>query len=88
MVLSHGSLAGLPEFCEIVHMIVEQETLLFIVKHLDACYLEHFQAYHLVTSTTRGLKLVSVHELTDHYPLTFYMVGGRRLISLKRYIHA
>lgn len=88
MVLSHGSLAGLPEFCEIVHMIVEQETLLFIVKNLDTWYLEHYRAYDLVTSTTRVLKLVGLHELTDHYPLNYYMIGGRRLISLKRYIHA
>lgn len=32
MVLVHGSLAGLPEFCDIVKMIVSQEILLFIVK--------------------------------------------------------
>lgn len=32
MVVAHGSLAGLPEFFEIVHMIVLQETLIFIIK--------------------------------------------------------
>lgn len=88
MVLTLGSLAGLPEFCEIVHMIVEQETLFFIVKNLDAWYLEHYRAYDLVTSTTTVLNLVGLDELTDHYPLNYYMVDGRRLISLKRYIHA
>ncbi|KAK0144205.1 hypothetical protein N1851_017432 [Merluccius polli] len=87
MVVAHGSLAGLPEFCEIVHMIVLQETLIFIVKKLDAWYLEHYRSYALVMSTTRQLRLVEAHELTDSYPLAHYMVGGRRLISLKRYIH-
>lgn len=44
MVVAHGSLAGLPEFCEIVHTIVLQETLIFIVNRLDAWYLGHYQA--------------------------------------------
>lgn len=89
MVVAHGSLAGLPEFSEIVHMIVLQETLIFIVKKLDAWYLEHYRSYALVMSTTTTqLRLVGAHELTDPYPLVHYMVGERRLISLKRYIHA
>ena len=88
MVVAHGSLAGLPEFWEIVHMIVLQERLIFIVKKWDAWYLEHYRAYDLVISTARELSLVGVHELTDPYPLAHYMVDGRRLISLKRYIHA
>lgn len=89
MVVAHGSLAGLPEFSEIVHMIVLQETLIFIVKKLDAWYLEHYRSYALVMSTTTTqLRLVGAHELTDPYPLVHYMVGGRRLISLNRYIHA
>ncbi len=36
MVVAHESLAGLSEFSEIVHMIVLQETVIFIVKKLDA----------------------------------------------------
>ncbi|KAA8580464.1 hypothetical protein FQN60_005999, partial [Etheostoma spectabile] len=87
MVVAHGSLSGLSEFCEIVHMIVLQETLIFIVKKLNAWYLEHYRSYALVMSSTQ-LRLVGVHELTDPYPLAYYMVGGQRLISLKRYIHA
>lgn len=34
MVVAHGSLAGLPEFCEMVHMIVLQKTLIFIIKKI------------------------------------------------------
>lgn len=88
MVVAHGSLAGLPEFCEIVHMIVQQEKIIFIVKKLDAWYLEHYRVYDLVLPATRELKLAGLHELTDPYPLAHYMIGGRRLISLKRYKHA
>lgn len=88
MVVAHGSLAGLPEFCEIVHMMVLQETLIFIIKKLDAWHLEHYRAYDLVISTNKQLQLVGIQEMTDPYPLTHYMVGGRHIISLKRYIHA
>ena len=87
MVVAHGSLAGLPEFCEIVQMIVLQETLFFIVKKLNAWYLEHYRAYDLVVSATKELRLVGVQELTHPYPLAHYMVRGRCIISLKRYIH-
>lgn len=81
MVVAHGSLAGLPELFEIVHMIVLQEKLILILKKLNAWYLEHCWAYHLVISTTAELILVGAHELTNPYPLAHYMVGGRHLIS-------
>ncbi|KAK7907178.1 hypothetical protein WMY93_015790 [Mugilogobius chulae] len=38
MVVAHGSLAGLPEFCEIINMVILQDTLFFIVKNLEACW--------------------------------------------------
>lgn len=57
-------------------------------KKLDAWYLGHYRAYDLVIYATKQLQLVGVQELTDPYPLAHYMVGGRRIISLKRYIHA
>lgn len=62
MVVAHGSLAGLSEFYEIVNMIVPQETLLFMLKELDAWYLEHYQAHDLVTSTAKELRLISLKQ--------------------------
>lgn len=38
MILAHGSLAGLPEFVEIIQMIVVKDNLLFIVRKLSAWY--------------------------------------------------
>ena len=69
-------------------MIVLQETLIFIVKKLDAWYLEHYRAYDLVISATKQLQLVGLQELSDPYSLVHYMVGGRHILSLKSYIHA
>lgn len=38
MILAHGSLAGLPEFTEIIQMIVAKDKLLFIVRALSTWY--------------------------------------------------
>lgn len=84
MVLVHGSLAGLPEFCDIVKMIVSQEILLFIVKLQDAWCLEHYHTYDLVLTSTRELQLVEPHEIVDIYPLTQYRVSEQFPVSLKR----
>ncbi|KAL6476470.1 hypothetical protein MHYP_G00149690 [Metynnis hypsauchen] len=51
MILAHGSLAGLPEFTEIIQMIVVKDMVLFIVKKLSAWYREHYRAYELKTYT-------------------------------------
>ncbi|KAK3517071.1 hypothetical protein QTP86_019465, partial [Hemibagrus guttatus] len=74
MVVAHGSLAGLPEFCEIVHMIVLHKSLTFIIKKLAAWYLEHYRAYEVAISTAGKLRLVEAHELRDQYPLVHCMV--------------
>lgn len=87
MILAHGSLAGLPEFAEIIQMIVVKDKLLFIVKKLTAWYREHYRAYELKTCPTKEVELVDPNELTDPYPLAAYTIGGMRLITLKRYIH-
>ncbi len=86
MIISHGKLAGLPEFCEIIQMIILQEKPLFVVRWLDAWYTEHYRAYILTTSA-RGILLLEHHSLTDLYPLADYMIQGRRLVVPKRYIH-
>ncbi|KAK7886000.1 hypothetical protein WMY93_025621 [Mugilogobius chulae] len=75
MVVAHGSLAGLPEFCEIINMVILQDTLFFILKNLEAWYLEHYRAYCVVFSKSAALKLVGMHELSDQYPLIPYFVG-------------
>ena len=43
MIVAHGSLAGLPEVTEIIHMIVVRHKLLFIVRKLSAWYREHYR---------------------------------------------
>lgn len=86
MIISHGELAGLPEFCEIIQMIILQEKPLFVVRQLDAWYTEHYRAFILTTSA-RQILLLEHHSLNDPYPLADYTIQGRRLVVPKRYIH-
>lgn len=87
MILIHGSLGGLPEFSEIIQMVILQDKLFFIVKKLSGWYTEHYRAYDLKTSPGQEVELIEPQELHDSYPLADYKIGGMRLVTLKRYIH-
>jgi hypothetical protein len=87
MVIAHGELSGLPEFGEIIQIIVLQDKPLFTVRRLDAWYTEHYRGYILIPSSTKTIELLEHHNLTDPYPLVQYAFGGRRMVIPKRYIH-
>lgn len=87
MILIHSSLGGLPEFCEIIQMVILQEKIIFIVKKLSGWYMEHYRAYTLKTSPSKEVELVDPQELHDTYPLADYKIKGMRLVTLKRYVH-
>lgn len=87
MILAHGSLAGLPEFCEIVQMVVVLDGLCFIVRKLKAWYFEHYRSFILEKSLNSEVLLVEPHELRHVYPLADYCVSGMHLTTVKRYIH-
>ncbi len=86
MLISFGSAGGLPEFAEILQICIVKSSLHFVVKVLCAWYQEHFRAFQLTVSPDREVALVDLDQLTDAYPLYDYMVGGRRMMTLKRRI--
>ncbi len=86
MIVAYGSTSGLPEFAEIIQMCVINEELFLIVNVLCGWYSEHYRAFELSSSPSRETKLVALSELTDTYPLADYMVGSRRMVTLKRHI--
>ena len=81
MILIQGSLGGLPEFSEIIQMVILQDKLMFIVKKLIGWYIEHYRAFDLQPSPVEEVELIEPQELHD------YKIGGMRLVTLKRYIH-
>lgn len=84
MVVVHGSAGGLPEFAEVIQMVVVEKSLSFIVKELGAWYREHFRAFELCPTSL--VSLIQHGALLDQYPTADYMIGGRRMVTLKRFI--
>lgn len=87
MILIHGSLRGLPQFSEIIQMVILQDKLIIIVKKLSGWYMEHYRAYDLKTSPSKEVELVDPQELHDTYSLADYKIGGMRLVTLKTCVH-
>lgn len=65
-------------------MLILESSLYFIVKKLNAWYQEHLRSFLL--ESCRDIILVHQHSLSDVYPLTAYNVGGKCMVTLKRYI--
>lgn len=86
MILVHGSMSGLPDFAEIIHICIVQKTLCFMVKRLSGWYREHFRSFELTPCTAKETLLVGIDELADVYPLADYFVGPVRMVTLKRYL--
>lgn len=84
MVLVHGSTGGLPDFVEILQILILQNIVSFIVKAQSAWYIEHLRSFQL--EDTGNILLIEQQELGDVYPLATYIVGGKRMVTLKRHI--
>lgn len=85
MILAHGSTGGLPDFVELIQMVVINGKVGFIVKCLNAWYSEHFRSFEL--ENTRSVKVIESCDLSDIIPLAAYTVAGKRMVTLKHYIH-
>lgn len=85
MIVVRGLSGSLPVFAEIVQMVVVERRLSFIVKEMSAWYWEHFRAFELCP--TLQVSLIHHNALADYYPLADYHLGGRRMVTLKRFIN-
>lgn len=84
MMVAYGSTGGLPDFGEILQIIIAHDSVVFVIKLQSAWYWEHFRCFKLESTST--VKVIKQSELTDQYPLTAYAVGGNRMVSLKHHI--
>lgn len=85
MIVVCGSTGGLPDFAEVVQMVVLEGNLNFIVKEFGAWYREHFRAFELCPNSE--VSLIQLGALMDQYPLADYRIEGCRMVTLKRFIH-
>ena len=86
MILAVGSTGGLPDFAEIVQLLILHGEVDFLVKKLSSWYIEHYRSYQL-DSPTNEVFIIKHSELEDYYPLSSYMVEGKCMVTLKRFIH-
>lgn len=84
MVLSAGECSGLPEFHKIMHILVDCSKVFFLCQKLSAWYIEQYRCFEIVERT--AFTVLEPEDLNDHYPLTAYMVGGKMLLVLKRFL--
>lgn len=84
MIVSYDSTGGLPDFAEIIQIVILDKRVYFVVKLLAAWYEEHLRSFQLVD--TVKIILLQQQKLNDTYPLALYSVGGKRLVTLKRHI--
>lgn len=85
MILPYGSTGGLPDFVEVVQIVVLETNIKFISKRLHSLYNEHFRSFEVENSI--NIIIVDYQELHDIYPLAAYNVKGKRMVTLKRHIH-
>lgn len=84
MLLPYGQVGGLPDFAEIIQIIIVHGAPFFVMKILSAWYDEHFRAFEV--EYTRRIEVLEQPQLADVYPLTAYKVAGRQMVSLKHFI--
>lgn len=84
MIVAYGSTAGLPDFAEIIQMVIFGESVHFIVRTQISWYNEHYRGYQL--EKTDHVTLVAQQNLSDVCPLSAYVVAGMRMVTLKRHI--
>ena len=85
MILANGSTGGLPDFGELIQIVVVKGSVGFIVKCLTAWSVEHLRSY--VLEKNGPVKVIEPAELSDMFPLISYIFGGRSIMTLKRSIY-
>lgn len=84
MILAHGSTGGLPYFVELIQIAVVNGNVGFIVKCLNAQYIEHFRCSSYELENIQSVKVI---ELSDIFPMVAYTVAGKRMVTQKSYIY-
>ena len=84
MILAHGTTGGLPDFVELIQIVVVNGKTGFIVKCLNAWYIEHLRSYEL--ENTRIIKVIDQSELSDIFPMAAYTIAGKSIVTLEHFI--
>lgn len=86
MVISVGSCSGLPDFRQIVKIVVINTDVIFVCRLMTSWYNEHLRAYELCSSHLSTFSVTQLSDLNDVFPLSLYRVGDKQLVTLKCHI--
>lgn len=84
MILAHGATGCLPDFVELMQVVVIKGRVAFIVKCFRAWFFEHLRSFEL--QPKRQIKVIEPSELSDVFPMASYKVGGKCMVTLKHFI--
>lgn len=85
MVLSAGATSCLPDFRQIVKIVIINTEILFVCKQQTAWYIEHLRSYELCSHVSE-ITVTKLFELNDPFPLSPYKIQGRTFVTAKHYI--
>ncbi len=85
MVLSAGASSCLPDFRQIVKIVIINTDILFVCKKQTSWYIEHLRSYELC-SHVPDMTVTKLSDLNDIFPLASYKIRGRTFVTAKHFI--
>ncbi len=80
MVLSAGASSCLPDFRQIVKIVIINTNILFVCKKQTSWYIEHLRSYELC-SHVPDMTVTKLSDLNDVFPLASYKIRGRTFLQ-------
>lgn len=56
----------------------------FLCRKLASWYIEHLRCYEVCETT--DVEILEVDDLNDKHPLTCYVIQGKTVVSLKKFL--
>lgn len=84
MVVVTGAVSGLPEFSQILNIIVMSDKLYFVAEGRLSWFCDHIHGY--IIETTGQVQIIELSSLLDYYPLVPYKYGKHTCVMLKHFI--
>ncbi|CAI5678290.1 unnamed protein product [Oreochromis niloticus] len=88
MFVCTGAYAALPEFKEILNVLLIRNNIYFLLKDYDTYYVEHLRSYEVAENQQRGLRhsVKSLCQLSDHMPHFAYKIANELILTTNHFI--
>ncbi|KAL2078046.1 hypothetical protein ACEWY4_025731 [Coilia grayii] len=86
MFVCTGVQNSLPEFKEIINILLLANRITLLLKDYNVWYVEHLRSFELTVNGGNGHVVCCVRQLKDHTPLYAYRVSDRLILTPKHFI--